>query len=86
MSEQRSLQMFDCVEWPYHFGRGHSSKCFRRPTVTELLAAAADMVDGIEEQAPLQVTIQQTTTSGVGVANTLRRLGPDIAGQVQVDG
>jgi hypothetical protein len=42
----------------------------REPTVEELLEAAADKIDEIEERSPIQIE----GLSGVGVANVLRRI------------
>jgi hypothetical protein len=46
----------------------------REPTVEELLNAAADRIDGIEERTPLLLPMgPKTQSTGVGAANLLRQ-------------
>jgi hypothetical protein len=46
----------------------------REATVEELLNAAADRIDGIEERTPLLLPIgPKTQSTGVGAANLLRQ-------------
>ena len=39
MGDKQPPTVLDCLDWPYHFGRGHEQGCIRPATRAELLEA-----------------------------------------------